>query len=386
MTKQYPMCEEDSPAQPRDKLLVHDIPKLPWAKVGMDLFTVKGKEYLLIVDYLTDFFEVSELPDTTAAMVVHATKQQFARHGIPVLVHTDGGPQFMSQEFKSFSKTWEFQHSVSLPYNSRSNGKVESAIKIAKRLFKRSPDPYLALLEWRNTPTMGFNASPGQRLLARRTRGIVPSSQGKLAVEPPPADGWERKIARQQQMLRQQDKTHSDKPLQRGQPVLVQDLRARKKQWMRGRCVDRLTDRSYTVEVDGKLLHHNRQFLKPSQNAPREEEHGGQEEEHAEQAAPSGEEVVLPAGHESGRQTTLAEKVTVPANQDSSPVRDGSERSRNLTPAPSANRSITHNTSTRPSGAAVIRAPTQGEVTTRDEVTTRSGRTSRKPSCYVEQY
>ena len=115
MTKQYPMCEEDSPAQRRDKLLVHDIPKLPWAKVGTDLFTVKGKEYLLIVDYLTDFFEVSELPDTTAAMVVHATKQQFGRHGIPVLVHTDGGPQFMSQEFKSFSKTWEFQHSVSLP-------------------------------------------------------------------------------------------------------------------------------------------------------------------------------------------------------------------------------------------------------------------------------
>ena len=40
VTKQCPMCEEDSPARPRDKLLVHDIPKLPWAKVGMDLFTV----------------------------------------------------------------------------------------------------------------------------------------------------------------------------------------------------------------------------------------------------------------------------------------------------------------------------------------------------------
>ena len=122
---------------------------------------------------------------------------------------------------------------------------------------------------------MRFNAGTGQRLLARRTRGIVPSGQGKLAVEPPPADMWERNIDRQQQMLRQQDKTHSDKPLQRGQPVLVQDLRTRKTQWMRGRCVDRLTDRSYTVEVDGKLLHSNRQFLKPSQNAPREEERGG---------------------------------------------------------------------------------------------------------------
>ena len=167
----------------------------------------------------------------------------------------------MSQEFKAFSETWEFRHSVSSPYNSRSNDKADSAIKIA-RLFKRSPDPYVALLEWCNTPTMGFNASPCKRLLARHTRGIVPSCQGKLVVEPPPADMWERKLARQQQMLRQQDKTHSDKPLQTGQPVIVQDLQA----------------------IDGKLLHRtcNRQFLKPLQNAPREEERGGQEEEHAE--------------------------------------------------------------------------------------------------------
>ena len=149
--------------------------------------------------------------------------------------------------------------------------------------------------------------------------------------------------------------------------------------------MDRLTGRSYTVEVDGKLLHRNRQFLKPSQKAPREEEHGGQEEEHAEQAATSSEEAVPPAGHESGRQPTLAEKVTVPTNQDSSPVRDGSEHSRNLTSAPSVNRSITLNTSTKPSEAAVIRAPTQGEVTTRDEVTARSYRTSKNPSHYVKQ-
>ena len=58
----------------------------------MDLFAVKEKEYLIIVDYLTDFFEVAELSNTMAAMVVHAKKQQFAKHAIPLLVHTDGRP------------------------------------------------------------------------------------------------------------------------------------------------------------------------------------------------------------------------------------------------------------------------------------------------------
>ena len=141
----------------------------------MDLFKCKGKEFLIMVDYLTDFFEVSELPNTLASTIVEATKREFARHGIPLIVHTDGGSQFVSQEFSSFTKLWEFQHTISSAYNSQSNGKAESAVKIAKRLFKRSRDPYLALLEWQNTPTIGLDSSPSQRLLARRTRGAVPS-------------------------------------------------------------------------------------------------------------------------------------------------------------------------------------------------------------------
>ena len=63
----------------------------------MDLFQCKGKDYLAVVDYLTDFFEVAELSNTLTSAVVNAEKQQFARHGIPIIVHTDGGPQFMSQ-------------------------------------------------------------------------------------------------------------------------------------------------------------------------------------------------------------------------------------------------------------------------------------------------
>ena len=132
-TAECPICEQDSPAQAKQSLLVHEIPKEPWGKVGLDLFCCKGKDYLVVVDYLTDFFEVAELPNTLASAVVNATKQQFARHGVPMIVHTDGGPQFMSKEFRWFEKAWEFQHTVSSPYNSRSNGKAESAVKIAKK-------------------------------------------------------------------------------------------------------------------------------------------------------------------------------------------------------------------------------------------------------------
>ena len=56
------------------------------------------------------------------------------------MVHTDGGPQFLLYEFGKFAKPWEFAHSVSGPNHSRSDGKAEAAVKIAKRLLKRSQD------------------------------------------------------------------------------------------------------------------------------------------------------------------------------------------------------------------------------------------------------
>ena len=100
----------------------------------------------------------------------HNCKQHFARHGVPVVVHTDGGPQFASQEFQAFSMAWEFVHTISSPYHSQSNGKVESVAKIIKRMFKRSSNPHMALLEWRNTLTVGVDSSPCQRLFARHTQ------------------------------------------------------------------------------------------------------------------------------------------------------------------------------------------------------------------------
>eukprot|EP00731_Ephydatia_muelleri_P012068 Em0006g962a len=118
------MCKEPQ--------LAHSIPKYPWSKVGIDLCRCKRKDWVVMVDYLTDFIEVSELQQTLATTVIDAIKQHFARHSVPGVVHTNGGSQFTSQEFQAFSRAWEFVHTISSPYHSQSNGKVESAVKIVK--------------------------------------------------------------------------------------------------------------------------------------------------------------------------------------------------------------------------------------------------------------
>ena len=58
---QCPTCEEDSPTQAKE--------------VGMDLFQGNVKDYLVVVDYLTDFFEVAELSNALASAVVNVAKQ-----------------------------------------------------------------------------------------------------------------------------------------------------------------------------------------------------------------------------------------------------------------------------------------------------------------------
>ena len=130
---------------------------------------------------------------------------------------------------------------------------------MAERLL-RSKDPFWALLEWRNTPTVGLDASPNQRFLARRTRGAIPMATNKLLPEVQ-ENMQNKKIHRQEVIQNRMNSCREHLPLQVGQPVLVQDMLPRKTQWNRGICVDRLSDRSYIIDVDGRILRRNRTFL-----------------------------------------------------------------------------------------------------------------------------
>ena len=98
---------------------------------------------------------------------------------------TDNGPQFASTESIEFSKRWEFDHVTSSPRYPQSNDKGENAVKTVKRLFKKCQESgeseYLALLDWRNTPTEGFGTSPAQRFLGQRCKTRLPTQRSLLA-------------------------------------------------------------------------------------------------------------------------------------------------------------------------------------------------------------
>ena len=103
-------------------MIPHEIPDQPWIKIGVDLFNLKSKNYLLVVDYHSKFFEVCLLADTLSSTIVTHMKSIFARQGIPKIVVSDNGPQFSSYGFDTFAKQWDFKHVTSSPTYPQSNG------------------------------------------------------------------------------------------------------------------------------------------------------------------------------------------------------------------------------------------------------------------------
>ena len=121
---------------------------------------------------------------TTSEEVVKKLKAHFARYGIPGILISDNGPQFSSSYFRTFIRKWDITHKTSSPGYPRSNGKVENNIKTAKNLMKKAyqanADPWLAILDFRNTPTQGMTTSPVQRLMSRRTRKLLTTATSLL--------------------------------------------------------------------------------------------------------------------------------------------------------------------------------------------------------------
>ena len=71
---------------------------------------------------------------------------------------------------------------VTSPYNSTANGKVEAAVKSARKLLRKTAkgggDFHSGLLAERNTEDIG--SSPAQRLMDRKKRTLLPTTSTLL--------------------------------------------------------------------------------------------------------------------------------------------------------------------------------------------------------------
>ncbi|XP_023817326.1 uncharacterized protein K02A2.6-like [Oryzias latipes] len=86
------ICRKVDAKQQKETLRPHELTDRPWTKVGTDLFNFDGREYLITVDYYSNFWDIDHLPDTKSSTVIRKLKAHFARQGIPEVVFSDNGP------------------------------------------------------------------------------------------------------------------------------------------------------------------------------------------------------------------------------------------------------------------------------------------------------
>ena len=169
----------------------------------MDLFTLNGKLYLVIVDYCSRWVEFRKLTSLTCEHTIKVLKEVFATHGIPDVIMSDNGPQFSAEAFAQFAKSYGFMPTTSSPRYPQANGEVEQVVRTLKEILKENDDPYLALLKQCMTPLLN-GLSPSQLLMGRQLQTWLPviSNTQPVVQDTDPQKAKEREGAQRESQQR----------------------------------------------------------------------------------------------------------------------------------------------------------------------------------------
>ena len=109
----------------------------PFEKLSADVFTCKGKKYLIAVDRFSSFPFVFPLMRETSDAVIAKFEQLFLDLCFtPESIRSDSGLCFVGQKFQAFCTEWGVSHEPSSPHYKQSNGHAEANIKKVKKLLE----------------------------------------------------------------------------------------------------------------------------------------------------------------------------------------------------------------------------------------------------------
>ena len=268
------VCATFQNEQSKEPLQSHEIVTRPWEKIACDLFHHNGQDYLITIDYFSNFMEIDRLSNKKSSEVIYNLKKQFSRNGLVSVLFSDNGPPFNSAEFEDFARKYEFEHRTSSPYFPQSNGKIERCIKSIKNILTKAKednrDPFLALLDFRNTPTQHFEESPAQRFFGRPTRTLLPIKDSLFPVPGRSKNINSTKRAQQTQAFYYNRSAHTKPQLNLNQTVRIK-LNS-ESDWVKGQVVEILPFRSYNVKTEnGRIYRRNRRHIRFSNEPPVED-------------------------------------------------------------------------------------------------------------------
>ena len=234
-------------------------PSHPWQMCATDIFTLEGIDHLVVGDFYSKIIFVWCLPpgQSNANKVVLLLKEMFSEHGIPKVLHSDNGPQYMSAQFVNFCIAWGVSHETSSPHYLQSNGFSEACVKSVKHTLQwakySGADPHLAFLALWAMPINSKLQSPAELLYQCQLKTTIPAK----IHNSDPAAPW---VCEQIDACSESAKAQADKhsktlaPLNAGQPVATYDTLW--KIWVPATVIHILPQSSYLVCTSNGSTYH----------------------------------------------------------------------------------------------------------------------------------
>lgn len=154
----------------------------PFQIVHIDYFTLRDKQFLILIDSYTKWIEVEIMHNIRSEATIEKLREWFGRFGIPGTLISDNGPSLVSSEIEHFFTCNGIKHLTISPYNPQSNGPAENAVRIIKQKLKTelldSSNKCLSLnsllhrilFAYRTTPHSVTRVTPAELMFGRKVR------------------------------------------------------------------------------------------------------------------------------------------------------------------------------------------------------------------------
>ncbi|UYV84754.1 hypothetical protein LAZ67_X003339 [Cordylochernes scorpioides] len=205
-------CQTNQRNKTKEPMIIKEIPSIPWEIVAADIFSIKGKYYLLITDNYSGFIDFKEMQTTLQNSA--ETIQSF-KNGLAYMEFPDSWKRIMGQTLRpGTSKT-----------------------------FKRS----------------SCSTTRHQCLFSRRTRTFLPTSTHQL--EPEIQKGHPQNLINK----RKKQKTHHDKTVKttrsfkEGENII---MKQHYREWIPAKGTKEVAPRSYKVQTPTGEYRRNSSFMR----------------------------------------------------------------------------------------------------------------------------
>ena len=110
MVKKCSNCQQNERKQQHEPMKASNVPQCPFPMVGSDLLDWNDQDFVLVVDCYSRYWDIEKLYKKDSGTVMKKLKHIFLRMGIPEVMRSANGPQYLihHQVLRSLQRIRDF--------------------------------------------------------------------------------------------------------------------------------------------------------------------------------------------------------------------------------------------------------------------------------------